>query len=519
MTLQSTTLRATAAAPPLDRSRRSALAEISLPNHPTKRKASNLTSDSKRKRQKTAVQGATKRKMPKSNPPKTESSKGKGIAPDEKDYAPNGHGELAQGRRGRKNNANPQKSYALRSRQASRSRTGSPVKQPSTPKSVKNLGDDYKPDHVVLEFLEKCDPPIYLRTIGQIRERGIAIPVAIIELFELIQDAPVGTTIPLALKVSARSSTHCFNVSVVLTVCQEMYDKEAGTPRQSKESPRKREYSSPETDLWRKKHLPYLKSFVEHIMQEAEYSEPGYECQWEDVVFQITTVFALLPEAALVRSINVRTIQMAPKQIWPEPPQGQPGRKSQGQTSKDSRSDGGKELSLQRQVDRVMALKISLEVKDRLNKAFSAFPLPNLHSVNQTLGSTSLSPIWLNLELKKRNQPVDPRIQLAIWATAGIKKRQPMGWDDSFPIPGIMVEGHIWRLYIFFVLQNSVMMMGALKIGSTETLSETWQLLHVMYLLVRWASTKFKKWFEDVVLAWADDCAAAARNSSTDSSA
>lgn len=110
MTLQSTTLRATAAAPPLDRSRRSALAEISLPNHPTKRKASNLTSDSKRKRQKTAVQGATKRKMPKSNPPKTESSKGKGIAPDEKDYAPNGHGELAQGRRGRKNNANPQKS-------------------------------------------------------------------------------------------------------------------------------------------------------------------------------------------------------------------------------------------------------------------------------------------------------------------------------------------------------------------------------------------------------------------------
>lgn len=63
------------------------------------------------------------------------------------------------------------------------------------------------------------------------------------------------------------------------------------------------------------------------------------------------------------------------------------------------------------------------------------------------------------------------------------------------------------------------MMMGALKIGSTETLSETWQLLHVMYLLVRWASTKFKKWFEDVVLAWADDCAAAARNSSTDSSA
>lgn len=203
------------------------------------------------------------------------------------------------------NDGPSQGSYALRSRQASRSRTGSPVKQPSTPKSVKNLGDDYKPDHVVLEFLEKCDPPIYLRTIGQIRERGIAIPVAIIELFELIQDAPVGTTIPLALKVSARSSTHCFNVSVVLTVCQEMYDKEAGTPRQSKESPRKREYSSPETDLWRKKHLPYLKSFVEHIMQEAEYSEPGYECQWEDVVFQITTVFALLPEAALVRSINV----------------------------------------------------------------------------------------------------------------------------------------------------------------------------------------------------------------------
>ncbi|KAL8703859.1 MAG: hypothetical protein Q9201_002974 [Fulgogasparrea decipioides] len=329
-----------------NRTRRPALTEISLPNHPPKRKASNLRPDSK-KRQKTAVKGATKATMSKSHPSKSKPSKGKGRADDDKNYTPGEEDELSQRPRGRppgRNNtqhsqhftvqhqmsrvglsdAPSQGSYASQSRQASRSRHASrsgkrsPEKPPSTPKSVKNVGDELKPDNVVLKFLEKCKPPIYLRTIGQIRARHTTIPDAVNELFDLLDDAPVGATIPFAL--------------------QKSYDDEASTPLKSKQPPRKL-------------------SSLEGISISADDS-----------------------------FCNRQTIQIEPAQICPETSKGKVGGQSQGQSSKDGSSgvgtDGGKELSLKRQVDRVMALRVSWEDEIRLNQGFSVYRLPNLHSVN-----------------------------------------------------------------------------------------------------------------------------------------
>ncbi|KAL9597190.1 MAG: hypothetical protein Q9219_005312 [cf. Caloplaca sp. 3 TL-2023] len=523
------------------RKRRSALAEIPHPNHSPNSKAPHQPSISKNPRQR-YTKGAPKVKMPpKFNPPmssplkpspskpspsKPTSSKGKGKGPAiDDDYISDEEDELAPSPRVRRPNPSAQQHMMQRemttlklnddpsregypsqssqaspsrpassSHQTSQSRGTSSQKPPSTPKNVKNMDDKYKSEQVVLEFLEKSNPPVSVRKIEQVRARYGQVPQDVLELYNLLDEAPIGNTIPSTLQTS--------------------YEADANTPRGSKHRPRGRDYSSPAQDPWPQEYHQYLKNFINNVMQKAADSETGHECQWEDVVFRIANVFELWPEAEMVQSINVRTIQFEPAQICPVLPNGpftlEPAKPSDQEASSAASSRSGKDLYLKRQVDRVMALKIADDERYRLNRAFAPNPHPYLHSVNQTHGSTSLIPFWLNIEIKRWFQPVDPRIQLAIWTAAGFLKRQLMAWDLKFPVPGITVEGHVWRLYVFFWLDGEITMMGPVIIGSTETLSQTWQLIRSMYLLVRWGSTKYRKWFEDNILKWADQTRRAA---------
>lgn len=71
-------------------------------------------------------------------------------------------------------------------------------------------------------------------------------------------------------------------------------------------------------------------------------------------------------------------------------------------------------------------------------------------SLNQTKSFISQLLIFLDIELKRTHQLMDPTVQLAVWQQAGLLKRQFFGWDTTFPMPGITIDGHIWRSYLSF---------------------------------------------------------------------
>ena len=71
-------------------------------------------------------------------------------------------------------------------------------------------------------------------------------------------------------------------------------------------------------------------------------------------------------------------------------------------------------------------------------------------SVNQSTSWIRSIPLFLDIEIKKKNSPINPEVQLAIWAAAGLNKKRRHGWDTSLPIPAIAINAHTWEFYIFF---------------------------------------------------------------------
>ncbi|KAI4242961.1 MAG: hypothetical protein LQ352_007138 [Teloschistes flavicans] len=450
-----------------NRDRRPVLAEISLPNHPTKRKASNHIPNFK-KRQKAATKGTTKVTMTKPN-----ASEGQGQAHSGEDDTPEGQGDPPKRRPGRPRkidsypqkfsvqhrtsqvvlndapsltSSNPRPDLSSPSRQSSRSRKASPEKIPSTPRRGKSMDDDLKKGDLVPSYLENCDPPVYLKSFGDMQQR-FAVPGKARELYDLLDSIPTGATISRGL--------------------QQAYDDDANTPKGSKPAPRDHQYSLPSMDPFPTEELSYLKKFTTRIMQRAEFSArmDAHEGQWGNIISRILNVFDLWPEGDLVEPINVyantvlwQTEPIAPRELRPSTHAA--GAAPQAQDSQDASTitgtEGGKDSTISKMVDWVMALTLSWKDQDYIQDAFSTIVEVNMHSVNQTRGFAHLSPMWLYLELKKHYQAIDPRIQLAVFATAGISKRRIMGWDTSFPTPGITVDGHQWRLYIFFEMNGKI---------------------------------------------------------------
>lgn len=71
-------------------------------------------------------------------------------------------------------------------------------------------------------------------------------------------------------------------------------------------------------------------------------------------------------------------------------------------------------------------------------------------SFNQSTSWIRDFPIIFDIEVKKTHQPLDPEVQLAIWISGGLLKKRLMQWDRSMPMPGIAVEGSMWRMFLFF---------------------------------------------------------------------
>ena len=139
----------------------------------------------------------------------------------------------------------------------------------------------------------------------------------------------------------------------------------------------------------------------------------------------------------------------------------------------DATNDSEQTHSLSKMIDWTVALLPTFEKSQAIaNKSRGQHLLRN--SLNQTRAFPKTLPLFIDIEMKKTLQNRDPCVQLAIWAQAGYKKRKMHGWDRTFPMPGITVDGHVWTCFLFFEVADDEMVCfsfsSCLALQSTDTL-------------------------------------------------
>lgn len=105
-------------------------------------------------------------------------------------------------------------------------------------------------------------------------------------------------------------------------------------------------------------------------------------------------------------------------------------------------------IAVPKMIDWSLALDLKYNDESKIDAAFKTLRL-NEGSLNQSLAFIKRSPLFLDIEVKKQQPENDPEVQIAIWASAALKKRWRHAWDTSIPMPAIIIEGHVWKWYIF----------------------------------------------------------------------
>lgn len=77
------------------------------------------------------------------------------------------------------------------------------------------------------------------------------------------------------------------------------------TPRKSREPPQTKVYSSNPYGVFPPHQMQYLKRYVDHVVETANFSENGPECQWGVVVCQLLHAFSWWPGEESIRPINM----------------------------------------------------------------------------------------------------------------------------------------------------------------------------------------------------------------------
>ncbi|KAL8707100.1 MAG: hypothetical protein Q9220_007813 [cf. Caloplaca sp. 1 TL-2023] len=317
------------------------------------------------------------------------------------------------------------------------SQSRSPSRQLSPNKSVSSKGrkktfEDTTADSAIdMMYLENCTPSVRLMSLQEARKSG-HVPKSVMDMDLSLNSTP--GYIPSSLK--------------------HVYEKDSDTPQKSRRNPLPWQYLSQEDRSIPTNHLESLKAVIGQVIEAAErnHAEGAHEKQWGmTVVTPLISEVVRWPQNHGVRITNVETCSIEPSNLRMVRP-GQQRLASEGShgNEKEITADTDwKELMATRMIDYCLGLFLDQEnrqgVSDRLKTA-KDFE----RSLNQSMSYIRHTPLFLDFELKKTNQPRDPQVQLALWQAAGYLKRKHHGWDTAIPMPGIVVNGHQWYYYIAF---------------------------------------------------------------------
>ena len=154
----------------------------------------------------------------------------------------------------------------------------------------------------------------------------------------------------------------------------------------------------------------------------------------DDLICKYFVIFHRLVSNGTRKTTIIEPVEMRP--ILPY--KGPPGYDDEGSTEASTTDEG---LQLSKLIDWTVALVSIATERNLIGKAFGQINMW-LGSLNQTFGPYGDCACFMELEVKKTQAARDSRLQIATWASAGIKKKNFHDWDTSFPMPAITVDGH-----------------------------------------------------------------------------
>ena len=166
------------------------------------------------------------------------------------------------------------------------SRSASPRKAGTSPskKGQITLDKPISEAAIDMDYLRRCDPAVRLITFRELKIDDIEIPSPVDDLFRKLQGVPFGP-IPYSLKVSS-FHLNVDAISNLLIPAQSVYEKDANTPRKSKEPHSELYYLEPEKTPFPRDCLDRMKSTADLVLWKAlrAQSENAHERQWGCVV-------------------------------------------------------------------------------------------------------------------------------------------------------------------------------------------------------------------------------------------
>ncbi|KAL9595268.1 MAG: hypothetical protein Q9219_006544 [cf. Caloplaca sp. 3 TL-2023] len=274
------------------------------------------------------------------------------------------------------------------------SRPGSPSKRSKT------LDKPKSDKSIDLQYLGACTPSVLVEFRAKTFENE-AIPAMVKGLEDALSPEGVIGFIPTSLKP--------------------LYDTEAAAPQNSQRALPQHAYL-PSSD----EHIPTafrhsLKATVEQVVEAANRNdqEGATEHQWK--------LRMMRPDGACLEDETNTKVSTADTTA----------------------------VTASRMIDISLGLKLDASQTSVINKAWRT-RRDNEHSLNQSLSYVRVHPLFLDIELKKQRQVRDPLVQLGIWMAACYEKRKLHGWDVSIPMPGLVIDGSEWKLYIGYIRDDDV---------------------------------------------------------------
>ncbi|KAH8731699.1 hypothetical protein GQ44DRAFT_697900 [Phaeosphaeriaceae sp. PMI808] len=182
---------------------------------------------------------------------------------------------------------------------------------------------------------------------------------------------------------------------------------------------------------------------------------------------------------------------------------------------------------LDKRIDYVVGLDLHRTTLKTLRRTKYCTTAP---SINQTASFANETPIFLNIEVKRRHVARDPTVQLAAWIAAEFTKRRYEEWDLGFPVFAVEIDGDNWLLRVAAARvvprtsaaaesprneeedaqetgteegptplpedEYELFFFGPLALGNTLTLEGSKRLLANLIDITRWGQSEFRTWWE-----------------------
>lgn len=131
-----------------------------------------------------------------------------------------------------------------------------------------------------------------------------------------------------------------------------------------------------------------------------------------------------------------------------------------------------------------------------------------IDSINQTSNFVNFIPMFLNVEVKRKNSDKDPLIQLGAWISAEFEKRRIEHYSLDMPVLAIEIQGDQWGLYMVYADEDTVneeasglKFVGPKSLGNTGSLQGCFKLLDGLCRCADWGVSEYQSWFKREILS------------------